>query len=346
MRAECIGAADVALWVVADHVYGLDLAAGTKAPVEVFVPGVEDLLAIRIRGLGRLTNDRILELGLALCSVSPDTAEAFAEGALGEARMIVLGGPLEVGITEVQLGLIVLEISVVGQVDGVVAHRLLAKLSAAGQEKVADHLQVEAPITRRRPDEDSSDLDTLGVLHGTTMLGMMVPGELRKRVDVLPLSHQIRRRDDFLESIRVSEIANVVTVAAQDENRLVLVLGHEVMEGRVRLNKLLLVEVEVQPQRKPGDMILLGETPSVRQEDERDVVLLQHLDCLAGARNGLIPSHQDAIDVEGEGNGFRLWSIAVQGIKEPLILEVESGASDCSCIVRPGRGRTVEVCRW
>jgi hypothetical protein len=59
---------------------------------------------------------------------------------------------------------------------------------------------------------------------------------------------------------------------------------------------------DVEPLGEHGDVILLCRAPSIREEDEGNVALLEQLQGLGGSRECLFRTDEDPVDIEGEGN--------------------------------------------
>lgn len=295
------------------------------------VPGGEGALAELVGEAGGLAADVVEELG-ARGGVGPEALEGDAEAALSETGDRSLSRPLEIWVTEVKSGLAVLLVTVVLEGGVAVLGGTGGVEDTAGrEEKVESDLQIEHPVTGRGPEEDSGNggvARRLNLGDGRLVLGevalgadqrsgrsddarlraaeleVMVAGYLGERVHAGHVGIQVRRRDNVVEAVGLSDMADLITSASENQDGLVCIKLDKVVVRGVRLDELARVEgVHVETHSKANDVSLFSETTAVRQEDERDVELLEKLQSLLGARKWVLPLDEDPVNVKDKSRG-------------------------------------------
>ena len=234
-----------------------------------------------------------------------DAVEGLAEGSLGETGVLVLGGPLKVRVAKVQIRLIILEVSIVRERCVAVLLGTRVDDSLGREEEIKSDLEVEAPVAGRRPDHDGRDLSGLVSVSGEllAMLKVVSLGHLGEGMRALVMNHKVRRGDNLLEAVGMGNLADVVSVTAEDENCLVLVQLNEITERGVRLHDLCFIEGNVAKTKSElFEVDLLGDTARVCEEDKGDSLLLKLDEGFAGSGDWSLSLNQDTVNVKGKGN--------------------------------------------
>lgn len=105
----------------------------------------------------------------------------------------------------------------------------------------------------------------------------------------------------LLETILCSQLLDRVSVATQHQDPLILVLVQENLEGSMRLDKLVLLNLHHKSLANALSMTTLGHTAAIGEEDKGDGVCLKGFESLFRSRDGDFSSDKDTIDVEGKG---------------------------------------------
>lgn len=156
----------------------------------------------------------------------PDAEERGEEGALSEARVVVARGPEEVGVAEVEGGLLLLLLGLVlgrGRGGG-------AEDAAVGEQDVEQELGVEGPVAGVVEDEDGVDGQVLLFRRWRGAGGRVVDGQRQGpsvRGVVLRRGEgpEVRLRGDYVggdddatEPVRFGDFPAALPVAARHED--------------------------------------------------------------------------------------------------------------------------------
>lgn len=260
-----------------------------RAPQQARAVRVEHALGVRVRARVRLAQDGAAQRRLPARDLVPDAGERGLEGALAEARERVRGAPEEVGVAEEERGLAVPLPGVVGPV----ARRVRAQHAGARQQQVADELDVEGPVARVVEDEDGVDLG-VGGRQGPRGGRVQLRHERVEGVDGRVRGEDVGGRQDVPEAVLLGDGAALGRVRARDQDVLVaeasflaLAAVHQLLEGRVRLDEVVRREFDTEPRAQVRHAVRLVLAAAVRQQDERDVVLLEVLQRPGGAGDRL-----------------------------------------------------------
>ena len=227
MRAMIfIGAADIALGIIPDHIHagqrfcvlflfscfflaiGSSSSSTATALLEQRGPPLrQHRLGELVRPRVRLADRRAPHLRLSPRDLVPDTRERGLEGALAEPREVVPGAPEEVVVTEIQVRLAVgLPPEVIALGPSPVLRGVRPEHAVLGQEQIHDNLDVDGPVARVVEDENGVDL-RVGRRQGPRR-GRVVVLELRLEGEYGWVRHgDVGGRDNGPESVRLGDEA-------------------------------------------------------------------------------------------------------------------------------------------
>lgn len=109
----------------------------------------------------------------------------------------------------------------------------------------------------------------------------------------------------LVKSIHRGQLLDRVSVATQYQNPLILVLLDKHLEGGMRLDKLVFLNLHGKSMPNALSVTSLGQTTAIGEEDEGDRVHLKSLQGLLCSRDGFFSSDKDTVDVKRKGKVTR-----------------------------------------